>query len=59
MNFKIDRDYLYQAITEIIRIVPSNTNSAILGGIKITASSDGLTLAASNHDIFIEKEIPL
>jgi len=59
MNFKIDRDSFHQAITEIIRIVPSNTNSAILGGIKISADSDGLTLAASNHDIFIEKEILL
>ncbi|MEH7443956.1 DNA polymerase III subunit beta [Bacillus sp. JJ1122] len=59
MNFRIERDYFYEAITEIIRIVPSNTNSAILGSIKITAGSNGLTLASTNHDIYIEKEIPL
>jgi DNA polymerase III subunit beta len=59
MNFKIDRDSFYQAISEMIKIIPSSTNSAILGGIKITAAYEGLTLAASNHDIFIEKEIPL
>jgi len=59
MKFKIERDYFYQAITEMIRIIPSNTHSAILGGINITACSDGLTLAASNHDLFIEKVIPL
>lgn len=58
MEFKINRDYFYQAILDVGRAISSKSTQIILNGIKIEAKSDYLTLTGSNSDFFIEKTIP-
>lgn len=59
MKFSIGQEAFYQAISVISSIVRSTANSPMFRSIKITSHSEGLTLAACNHDIFIEAEISL
>ena len=57
MKFKIDRDSLYEGLSELSRSIAAKADSQIMSGIKITAHADGLTLTSCNHLIFIERTI--
>lgn len=58
MEFKISNDILQQAISEVSRVVSSNSSNPVLSGIKIIAESDQLTIIGGNTDLTIEKIIP-
>ncbi|MGE8205598.1 DNA polymerase III subunit beta [Heyndrickxia sp. NPDC080065] len=59
MEFIINSENFNEAISEVSKAVSTKTPLQILTGIKVTASSDCLTLTGSNSDIIIEKSIPL
>ena len=59
MKFIIQRDRLTESVQDVIKAVASRTTMPILTGIKITASSTGVTLTGSDSDISIESFIPL
>ncbi|MEH7176251.1 DNA polymerase III subunit beta [Neobacillus vireti] len=58
MRFIIQRDRLVQSVQDVMKAVTSRTTIPILTGIKITASSEGVTLTGSDSDISIESFIP-
>lgn len=59
MEFVIDNEWFYKAISDVNKAVSLNTPFPILSGIKIIAYNDSLVLIGSNSDIVIEKIIPL
>ena len=59
LKFIIQRDRLVESVQDVIKAVASRTTLPILTGIKITASSTGVTLTGSDSDISIESFIPL
>ncbi|WP_409368473.1 DNA polymerase III subunit beta [Lysinibacillus sp. 38-6] len=59
MEFIIDNEWLYKAISDVNKAVSLKTPFPILSGIKIIAYYDSLVLIGSNSDIVIEKVIPL
>lgn len=59
MEFIIDNEWFYQAISDVNKAVSLKTPIPILSGIKIIAYNDSLVLIGSNSDIVIEKVIPL
>jgi len=59
LKFVIQRDRLVESVQDVIKAVASRTTMPILTGIKITASSTGVTLTGSDSDISIESFIPL
>jgi DNA polymerase III sliding clamp (beta) subunit (PCNA family) len=58
MRFIIQRDRLVQSVQDVMKAVTSRTTIPILTGVKITASSEGVTLTGSDSDISIESFIP-
>ncbi|WP_456277189.1 DNA polymerase III subunit beta [Bacillus sp. AK128] len=59
MKFSIQKDYLVQAVQDVMKAVSSRTTIPILTGIKMVASEEGVTLTGSDSDISIESFIPL
>jgi DNA polymerase-3 subunit beta len=59
MEFKINNEFFYNALSNVSKIVSTKTPLPILSGIKIVVDESGLTLIGSNSDIVIEKLIPL
>lgn len=58
MRFIIQRDRLVQSVQDVMKAVTSRTTIPILTGIKIVATSEGVTLTGSDSDISIESFIP-
>lgn len=59
MKFIIQRDRLVESVQDVMKAVASKTTIPILTGIKITATTNGVTLTGSDSDISIESSIPL
>ncbi|MFD1734944.1 DNA polymerase III subunit beta [Bacillus salitolerans] len=59
MKFSIQKDYLVQAVQDVMKAVSSRTTIPILTGIKIVATDEGVTLTGSDSDISIESFIPV
>ncbi|MFD6510440.1 DNA polymerase III subunit beta [Bacillus sp. NPDC060175] len=58
MEFIVNHKHFTQALSEVSKAISTKTLIPILSGIKITADQYGITLIASNSNIFIEKFIP-
>ncbi|MGJ9385292.1 DNA polymerase III subunit beta [Salipaludibacillus neizhouensis] len=58
MKFTIQRDQFVQGVQHVSKAISSRTTIPILTGIKIEASSEGVTLTGSDSDISIEAFIP-
>ncbi|QWH42494.1 MULTISPECIES: DNA polymerase III subunit beta [Bacillus cereus group] len=58
MEFIVNHKQFTQALSEVSKAISTKTLIPILSGIKITADQFGITLIASNSNIFIEKFIP-
>ncbi len=58
MKFIIQRDRLVQSVQDVMKAITSRTTIPILTGIKMTATTDGITLTGSDSDISIESFIP-
>ena len=59
MEFIVNHKQFTQALSEVSKAISAKTLIPILSGIKITADQSGITLIASNSNIFIEKFIPI
>src|ERR1700731_4035326 len=59
MKLTILRNELNDAIQHVSKAVASRTTIPILSGIKLDASTTGVTLTASDTDISIQSFIPL
>ncbi|WP_246944322.1 DNA polymerase III subunit beta [Bacillus pinisoli] len=59
MKFSIQKDYLVQAVQDVMKAVSSRTTIPILTGIKMVATEEGVTLTGSDSDISIESFIPV
>ncbi|HDX9628700.1 TPA: DNA polymerase III subunit beta [Bacillus cereus] len=58
MEFIVNHKHFTQALSEVSKAISTKSIIPILSGIKITADQSGITLIASNSNIFIEKFIP-
>ncbi|MDM5433547.1 DNA polymerase III subunit beta [Bacillus hominis] len=58
MEFIVNHKQFTQALSEVSKAISTKTLIPILSGIKITADQFGITLIASNSNIFTEKFIP-
>ncbi|OQR56701.1 DNA polymerase III subunit beta [Bacillus sp. CDB3] len=58
MEFIVNHKQFTQALSEVSKAISTKTLIPILSGIKITADQSGITLVASNSNVFIEKFIP-
>ncbi|MCH1626790.1 DNA polymerase III subunit beta [Fredinandcohnia quinoae] len=58
MKFIIQREYLVRSVQDVMKAVSSRTTIPILTGIKIVATTEGVTLTGSDSDISIESFIP-
>ncbi|MBV6678221.1 DNA polymerase III subunit beta [Bacillus thuringiensis] len=58
MEFIVNHNHFTQALSEVSKAISTKAIIPILSGIKITADQSGITLIASNSNIFIEKFIP-
>ncbi|RSL29794.1 DNA polymerase III subunit beta [Salibacterium salarium] len=58
MHFVIQREQFVHSVQHVNKAVSSRTTIPILTGIKIDASSEGVTLTGSDSDISIESFIP-
>src|SRR6478735_6396462 len=59
MKLKILKDHLNESISHVSKAISSRTTIPILTGIKIDATSQGVTLTASDTDISIQSFTPL
>ncbi len=59
MEFIVNHKQFTQALSEVNKAISTKFLIPILSGIKITADQSGITLIASNSNIFIEKFIPV
>ncbi|HDR7636805.1 TPA: DNA polymerase III subunit beta [Bacillus mycoides] len=59
MEFIVNHKQFTQALSEVSKAISTKTLIPILSGKKITADQSGITLIASNSNIFIEKFIPI
>ncbi|MGW6192925.1 DNA polymerase III subunit beta [Bacillus cereus] len=59
MEFIVNHKQFTQTLSEVSKAISTKTLIPILSGIKITADQSGITLIASNSNIFIEKFIPI
>ncbi|MED2578787.1 DNA polymerase III subunit beta [Bacillus thuringiensis] len=59
MEFIVNHNQFTQALSEVNKAISTKSLIPILSGIKITADQSGITLIASNSNIFIEKFIPV
>ncbi|PFC86926.1 DNA polymerase III subunit beta [Bacillus anthracis] len=58
MEFIVNHKQFTQALSEVSKAISTKAVIPILSGIKITADQSGITLIASNSNIFIKKFIP-
>lgn len=58
LKFVVLKDKLTESVNQVMKSVSSKTTIPILTGIKLTATSDGITLTGSNSDISIKSFIP-
>ncbi|WP_368905598.1 DNA polymerase III subunit beta [Bacillus wiedmannii] len=58
MEFIVNHKHFTQALSDVSKAISTKALIPILSGIKITADQSGITLIASNSNIFIEKFIP-
>ncbi|GAB6431073.1 DNA polymerase III subunit beta [Bacillus luti] len=58
MEFIVNHRHFTQALSEVSKAISTKALLPILSGIKIIADQSGITLIASNSNIFIEKFIP-
>ncbi|MDA2617270.1 DNA polymerase III subunit beta [Bacillus cereus] len=58
MGFIVNHKHFTQALSDVSKAISTKAIIPILSGIKITADQSGITLIASNSNIFIEKFIP-
>ncbi|QIW20770.1 DNA polymerase III subunit beta [Bacillus thuringiensis] len=58
MEFIVSHKHFTQALSDVSKAISTKALIPILSGIKITADQSGITLIASNSNIFIEKFIP-
>ncbi|MED0989541.1 DNA polymerase III subunit beta [Bacillus nitratireducens] len=58
MEFIVNHKQFTQVLSEVSKAISTKNLIPILSGIKITANPSGITLIASNSNIFIEKFIP-
>ncbi|MGE1010257.1 DNA polymerase III subunit beta [Bacillus cereus] len=58
MEFIVNHKHFTQALSDVSKAISAKAIIPILSGIKITADQSGITLIASNSNIFIEKFIP-
>ena len=54
MEFIVNHKQFTQALSEVNKAISTKSLIPILSGIKITADQSGITLIASNSNIFIE-----
>ncbi|MEK4933134.1 DNA polymerase III subunit beta [Bacillus sp. FSL M7-1345] len=59
MEFIVNHKQSTQALSEVSKAISAKNLIPILSSIKITADQSGITLIASNSNIFIEKFIPI
>ncbi|UOQ49570.1 DNA polymerase III subunit beta [Gracilibacillus caseinilyticus] len=59
MKIVINRDKLMESIQHVTKAISSKTAIPILAGLKIQATTNGITLTGSNSDITIESFIPI
>ncbi|MDT8978570.1 DNA polymerase III subunit beta [Paenibacillus sp. chi10] len=59
MRINISQDILARALRVVNRAISSHTTSSILSGIKLTATSKGLTLTSSQPSMILEYEVPI
>ncbi|MCB4335273.1 DNA polymerase III subunit beta [Bacillus cereus] len=59
MEFIVNHKQFTQALSEVNKAISTKSLIPILSGIKITTDQSGITLIASNSNIFIEKFIPV
>lgn len=59
MKMTMQRDPLIQSVNHVMKAVSAQTTIPILIGIKITATSEAITLTGSDSNISIESTIPL
>lgn len=57
MQFKIQKKYLANVISQATNAISSRTVNPILSGIKLDIQNDGVTLTGSNSDITIQSHI--
>ena len=58
MQFSIQKDYLKQAVQEVMYAVSSKPAQPILSGIKLMADANGVTLTGGDSNIAIQRIIP-
>ncbi|KAA2387457.1 DNA polymerase III subunit beta [Bacillus cereus] len=58
MEFIVNHKHFTQALSDVSKAISTKAIIPILSGIKITVDQSGITLIASNSNIFIEKFIP-
>lgn len=58
MEFIVNHKHFTQSLSEVSKAISTKALIPILSGIKIIADQSGITLIASNSNIFIEKFIP-
>ncbi|MEI5892037.1 DNA polymerase III subunit beta [Bacillus cereus] len=58
MEFIVNHKHFTQALSDVSKAISTKALLPILSGIKIIADQSGITLIASNSNIFIEKFIP-
>ncbi|MBU9710609.1 DNA polymerase III subunit beta [Evansella tamaricis] len=58
MKFTIHRDHFVQSVQHVSKAISLRTTIPVLTGIKILATSEGVTLTGSDSDISIEAFIP-
>lgn len=58
MEFIVNHKHFTQALSEVNKAISTKAIIPILSGIKITVDQSGITLIASDSNIFIEKFIP-
>ncbi|PHG52465.1 DNA polymerase III subunit beta [Bacillus toyonensis] len=58
MEFIANHKHITQALSEVSKAISTKVLIPILSGIKITADQSGITLIASNSNVFIKKFIP-
>ncbi|MEX3623605.1 DNA polymerase III subunit beta [Viridibacillus arvi] len=59
MKIEINRETLVKATQDVLKAISSKTTMPVLTGIKIEASTDGLTLKGSDGDMSIVTFVPL
>ncbi|AST92517.1 DNA polymerase III subunit beta [Sutcliffiella cohnii] len=58
MEFTINKDYFFQAVSHVSKAIESTKTDSILAGIKITAGADRITIVGCNSTFSIKKQIP-